>query len=104
MVELLAFLGLVAVAAVTVAAVAAAGALLLNRLVDLSPREAALPSHYGGALRAGTGVAPGHCPRCGTDNDPQRSLCANCSMRLPDPHETRQGGDVNSFLREDGGS
>jgi hypothetical protein len=104
MVELLAFLGLVALAAVTVAAVGAGGALLFNRFVDLSPRDAALPSHYGGSLRSGSGAAPGQCPRCGTDNDPERSLCANCSMRLPDPHRTRQAGDVNSFLREKEGS
>jgi len=104
MAELLAFLGLVALAAVVVAAVAAAGALLLNRFVDLSPRDAALPSHYGGALRAGSGAAPGQCPRCGTDNDPERRLCANCSMRLPDPHGTRRRADVNSFLREREGS
>jgi hypothetical protein len=104
MAELLVFLGLLAVAAVVVAAVSAGGAILLNRVVDLSPRDAALPSHYGGSLRSGSGAAPGQCPRCGTDNDPERRLCANCSMRLPDPHRTRSGSDVNSFLREKEGS
>jgi uncharacterized paraquat-inducible protein A len=101
--DFLVFLGLVFVAAAVAGVVAAGGALALNRLVDLSPRDAALPSHYAGALQAGNRRSPGHCSHCGTNNDPQRAACEDCGARLPVRRPRRRDSDVNSFLREEGG-
>jgi len=101
--DLLVFLGLVVVAAVVASVAAAGGALLLNRLVELSPRDAALPSHYAGALQSGHGRSPGHCTNCGTNNGPQRAICEDCGARLPVRRPRGRDSDVNSFLREEGG-
>ena len=30
-------------------------------------------------------VAPGHCPHCNTDNDPDSKTCAGCGWPLPRP-------------------
>jgi len=101
--DLFIFLGLVAGVSVVVGLAAAGGALLLDRLVDLSPRDAALPSHYAGTLQSGHGRSPGHCSNCGTNNDPQRAACEDCGARLPLRRPRRRDRDVNSFLREEGG-
>ena len=101
--EFLSFLGLVAAASVGVGLAAAGGALLLNRVVELSPRDAALPSHYAGALQAGDRRSPGHCSNCGTNNGPQRAMCEECGARLPLGRPRGRDSDVNSFLREEGG-
>jgi|GEM_PF-2356481 len=101
--ELLTFLGLVAAASAVVGLAAAGGALLLDWLVDLSPRDAALPSHYAGTLQAGYGRSPGHCSNCGTNNGPQRAMCEDCGARLPLRRSQGRDSDVNSFLREEGG-
>jgi len=101
--DFLVFLGLVFVVAAVAGVVAAGGALLLNRLVDLSPRDPALPSHYAGVLQSGHGRSPGHCSNCGTNNAPQRAACEDCGARLPLRRPRRRDRDVNSFLREEGG-
>lgn len=100
MAEFLAFLGLVFAVAAVVGAVCAGAAFLLRRAVDLSPRDAALPSHYSGALRAGSKPSPGHCSECGTNNDPGRAICENCDARLLARRPRRRKRDVNSFLKE----
>jgi hypothetical protein len=101
--ELLTFLGLVVLASAVVGVAAAGGALLLNRVVALSPRDAALPSHYASALQTDHGRSPGHCSNCGTNNSPRRAMCEDCGARLPMRRPRGRDSDVNSFLREEGG-
>ncbi|WP_436922999.1 DUF7577 domain-containing protein [Halosimplex amylolyticum] len=82
--------------------VAAMGAwLALGRLAARAPRDGeVLPSHYSSLVYTTPAKYPGYCPECGTNNDPEYSVCKNCSSKLPESRAARRTQTPNSFLNQ----
>lgn len=49
-----------------------------------SPRhDEVLPAHYSSLLQFDRTRYPGHCPECGTDNEPGYRYCEQCGGAIP---------------------
>ena len=100
---LVAFLGLVFGLGLAVGAVAAVGTLAVRVAVGNPLRSAdedVMPSHYASLVNTTPSKFPGYCPECGTNNDPEFSVCKHCSATLPTSHRTQRSDDTNSILNE----
>ncbi|WP_459194350.1 DUF7577 domain-containing protein [Halosimplex sp. J119] len=101
MASLLIALTLLVVAAVAVGLITWVAVFALGRAVAHSPRhEEVLPAHYSSLLYTAPSRYPGYCTNCGTSNDPEYSVCKNCSSKLPESGYDRSGGPPNAFLKE----
>lgn len=59
-----------------------------------------LPSHYSSLRYIDQTRYPGHCPNCGTDNEPRYSFCESCGSRIPTGREYSTRSDVGSIFEE----
>ncbi|WP_415378787.1 zinc ribbon domain-containing protein [Halosimplex sp. TS25] len=101
MVSFVVFLALVVAAGLALGAVAMGAWLAFGRLAARAPRDReVLPSHYASLVSATPSKYPGYCPNCGTTNDPEYSVCKNCSSKLPEPRSARTAEAPNSFLKQ----
>jgi len=101
MVNLAVFLALVFVAAIVLGLTALGMTLALARFMPSSPRsDEVLPSQYSSLVNTTPSNYPGYCTECGTTNDPEYTVCRNCSSKLPESRYHRQSGSTSSFLDE----
>lgn len=101
MVNLAVFLALVFAAAIVLGLAALGLTLALARFMPSSPRsDEVLPSQYSSLVNTSPSKYPGYCPECGTNNEPEYTVCRNCSAKLPESRYERQQGAANSFLDE----
>ncbi|WP_123537985.1 hypothetical protein [Halosimplex salinum] len=99
MVNVVAFLVMVFAASAVLGAVALGVTLCFRRAVSYSPRKnEVLPSHYSSLVNTDPSKYPGYCLECGTNNDPDYTVCRNCSSKLPESRYERDKGAANSFL------
>lgn len=60
-----------------------------------SPRdEEVLPAHYGSLLQCDPTHYPGHCPSCGTDNEPGYRFCEACGSAIPTAEHAPSDADL----------
>ncbi|QLH75914.1 hypothetical protein HZS55_00725 [Halosimplex rubrum] len=101
MVSFVAVIVFAALASLALGLVAFVGATALGRLASLSPRkEASMPSHYSTLVHTTPSKYPGYCPECETNNDPDYTVCRNCSAKLPDSRYERDTRTVNTLFDE----
>jgi len=88
-------------AALTLGLVAFAASVALGGASSLSPRsDEVLPSHYSSLVHTTPSKYPGYCPECGTNNDPEYTVCRNCSSKLPESRYERGKRTTNSLFDE----
>jgi len=101
MVSFVAVIAFAVLAAVALGLVAFVGSVALARLASLSPRkEASMPSHYSSLVHTTPSKYPGYCPECQTNNDPDYTVCRNCSSKLPESRYERDTRSVNALFDE----
>ncbi|MFC7141630.1 hypothetical protein ACFQMA_17555 [Halosimplex aquaticum] len=101
MASLVVFLAMVFAAGLALGVVAMGAWLALGRVAAHAPRnDEVLPSHYSTLVSTTPSKYPGYCPDCGTNNDPEYSVCKNCSSKLPESRYERSKGAPNSFLNQ----
>jgi len=88
-------------AAMTLGLVAFGTVAALGRVASLSPRsDEVMPSHYSSLVHTTPSKYPGYCPDCGTNNDPDYTVCRNCSSKLPETRYQRSERSVNTLFDE----
>lgn len=88
-------------AAMALGLVAFVGSVALGRITSLSPRsEAAMPSHYSSLVHTTPSKYPGYCPECETNNDPDYTVCRNCSAKLPESRYDRDTRTTTTLFDE----
>ncbi|QLH80243.1 hypothetical protein [Halosimplex pelagicum] len=101
MVSFVAVIMFAALASLTLGLVAFVGSVALERAASLSSRkEASMPSHYSSLVHTTPSKFPGYCPECETNNDPDYTVCRNCSAKLPDSRYERSTRNVNTLFDE----
>jgi hypothetical protein len=104
MAGILAVLALLAGATVVAVVLGVVGGLLIQLGGSLSSGGAdrpVMPSHYASLLQTDPSNYPGYCTECGTANDPDYSVCRNCSSRLPTHRSTDPDRDLESIFESD---
>jgi len=105
MAGILTVLALLVGATVVAVVLGVVGGLLLQLGVSLSSGESedrpVMPSHYASLLQSDPSNYPGYCTECGTANDPDYSVCRNCSSRLPNRRSTDPERDLESIFEPD---
>jgi hypothetical protein len=101
MVSFVAVIMFATLAALGLGLVAFLGSLLVGGAGALLPqKEASMPSHYASLVNTTPSKYPGYCPECGTNNDPDYTVCRNCSSKLPESRYERDKRTTNAFFDE----
>jgi hypothetical protein len=58
-----------------------------------------LPSHYSSLLQFDRTQYPGHCPECGTDNEPGYRFCERCGSAIPTTDGAPTDPDIGWILQ-----
>lgn len=89
--------------AVVVAGLLGAGVFLSRVLawaVSTDRERPVLPSHYSSLLQVDRSRYPGHCPACGTDNEPGYRYCEDCGGEIPTSADFDGSRDVGAIFGE----
>jgi uncharacterized paraquat-inducible protein A len=101
MVSFVAVIVFAVLAAMALGLVAFVGSVALGRVASLSSRsEAAMPSHYSSLVHTTPSKYPGYCPECETNNDPDYTVCRNCSSKLPESRYERDTRTTTTLFDE----
>ncbi|MFB6174113.1 MAG: hypothetical protein ABEI39_05660 [Halobacteriales archaeon] len=101
MVSLMTFLALVFAAGIVLGLATLGASVVVARFLPQSPRnDEVLPAQYSSLVNTSPSKYPGYCPECGTNNDPEYTVCRNCSSRLPESRYERNSGTTSGFLDE----
>ncbi|QPV61476.1 hypothetical protein I7X12_11935 [Halosimplex litoreum] len=101
MVSFVAVVVFAVLAAMALGLVAFVGSVALGRVASVSSRsEAAMPSHYSSLVHTTPSKYPGYCPECETNNDPDYTVCRNCSAKLPESRYERDTRTTNTLFDE----
>ncbi|PSP67175.1 hypothetical protein BRC79_06880 [Halobacteriales archaeon QH_8_67_27] len=96
------FVAMAVAAAVALGVIVVGAALVLRQIPSTSPRDdEVLPGHYASLVRTSPSNYSGYCPECDTANDPEYTLCRNCSSKLPESRYDRADGTMNGFLGQE---
>ncbi|MFB6139624.1 MAG: hypothetical protein ABEJ26_04220 [Halosimplex sp.] len=102
MTSVIAFLAVVFVAGAVVGAVVMGLTVAAGRVLPRSPRsDEVLPAQYSSLVNANPSNYPGYCPECGTNNDPEYTVCRDCSSRLPKSRYERSKPSTNAIFERE---
>lgn len=76
----------------------AAGLFVRWTATESSTERPVLPAQYYSLFHTDPSKRPGYCPECGTENDPEFTICRNCSSRLPTQDRDRSSRDIKRIF------